>query len=114
MDLIGLGRTYAYSRSLTSARHGMADAWCADVAPPLIFAQEPIRIVCHHAAASWGTLVLIIAVLATAGGLDVTWAAVDGASRRRRRRQAPWDESSATAAERHMGAPHHTRDWRGR
>jgi hypothetical protein len=55
--------------------------------------------------------VLIIAVLATAGGLDVTWAAIDGASRRR---QAPWDESSATAAERHTGAPHHIRDWRGR
>jgi hypothetical protein len=50
----------------------MADAWCADVAPQLIFAQEPIKIVCHHAAASCVTLVLIIAVLATAGGLDVT------------------------------------------
>jgi hypothetical protein len=58
----------------------MADAWCADIAPQLIFAQEPIRITYHHAAASCVTLVLIIAVLATAGGLDVTWAAIDGAS----------------------------------
>ena len=53
---------------------------CADMAPQLLFALEPITIVCHHAAASYGTIVLILAVLAIAGGLDVTWTANDGAS----------------------------------
>ena len=50
------------------------------MAPQLLFALEPITIVSHHAAASYGTIVLILAVLAIAGGLDVTWTANDGAS----------------------------------